>query len=116
MNYLNSDEWLIMDNILLGDINNFGLSIMMGVVQNEDDNPILIGEDGLSFVLTVYDRIERKKTECVFPSFEETAFFIKPAIAIKLPATYRLHDRIFTRQNNTGREKYRYSVSETPWV
>ena len=76
MNYLNSDEWLIMDNILLGDINNFGLSIMMGVVQNEDDNPILIGEDGLSFVLTVYDRTERKKTECVFPSFEETAFFI----------------------------------------
>ena len=74
MESIDINEWLILGNIMIGDINNFGLSIMMGITNNEPD-------EGLKFLLTVYDRMERKKTECIFPSLEETMFFINSYVA-----------------------------------
>lgn len=81
MEVFNSNEWLIMDNALIGDINNFGLSIMMGFTKSDDIDE-QEENNRLSFLLTVYDKTDRRKTECVFLSLEDTISFINNYVTI----------------------------------
>ena len=77
MESIDMNEWLISGNYMIGDMNNFGLSIVMGVTMNGEED-----DEELKFLLTVYDRTEEKKTECIFPSLEDTISFINSYVSM----------------------------------
>ena len=72
------EDWFIYDNTLINDINNFSVSIELAISKDgtPESCPIHIEAGGIGFILNVYDRDKRERTECVFSTLDDLTFFI----------------------------------------
>lgn len=70
------DNWFIYDNKLINDVNNFGVSIVLGITNKPVKSPVQIEAGGIAFILNVYDRVAMKRTECLFASYDDATYFL----------------------------------------
>lgn len=72
----NRDGWLIYNNKLINDVKNFGVSIKLVKIGDNEEFASQIEGGIVAFLLTIYDRNLQERTECLFPTLDDVTYFI----------------------------------------